>query len=130
MQFTLRATRRTPHGASRLVQAMSVWLVKPRRAPSRHSRGARVYGHTTTAMHKLRTPPPPLPHWMALVHVDGAGPSNFVFEPFPHRRVEVGITADLGFPPSREWHGTYRLKYSAHRYYCSPYGLVPPPHFR
>ena len=29
-----------------------------RRAPSRHSGDARVYGHTTSAMHKLRTPPP------------------------------------------------------------------------
>ena len=57
MQFTLHATRRTPHGASRRVQAMSAWLVKARRAPSRHSRDARVYGHTTTAMHKLVTPP-------------------------------------------------------------------------
>ena len=57
MQFTLYATRRTPHGASRLVQAMSVWLVKDRRALSRHSRDARVYGHTTTAIHKLSTPP-------------------------------------------------------------------------
>ena len=57
MQFTLRVTRRTPHGASRLVQAMSTWLVKTRRAPSRHSRDARVYGYTTTAMHKLSTPP-------------------------------------------------------------------------
>ena len=27
-------------------------------APSRHSRDGRVYGHTTTAMHKLSTPPP------------------------------------------------------------------------
>ena len=59
MQFTLHATRRTPHGASRLVQAISAWLVKTRRAPSRHSRDARVYGHTTKAMHKLSTPPPP-----------------------------------------------------------------------
>ena len=57
MQFTLHATRRTPHSASRLVQAMSAWLVKTRRAPSRHSRDARVYGHTTTTMHKLSTPP-------------------------------------------------------------------------
>ena len=48
---------RTPHGASRLVQAMSAWLVTVRRAPSRHSRDARVYGHTTTAMHELSTPP-------------------------------------------------------------------------
>ena len=56
MQFTLHATRRrTPHGASRLVQAMSAWLAKTRRAPSRHSRDARVNGHTTTAMRKLST---------------------------------------------------------------------------
>ena len=60
MQFTLHATRRTPHGASRLGQAMSAWL-KTRRAPSRHSRDARVYGHTTAAMHKLSTPPTPPP---------------------------------------------------------------------
>ena len=40
---TLHVTRRTPHGASRLVQATPIWLVKTRRAPSRHSRGARVY---------------------------------------------------------------------------------------
>ena len=57
MQSILLATRRTPRGASRLVHAMSAWLVKTRRAPSRHSRDARVYGHTTTAMHKLSTPP-------------------------------------------------------------------------
>ena len=57
-QFTLRATRRTPHGASRLAQTMSAWLATTRRASSRHSRGARVYGHRTTAMHKLSTPPP------------------------------------------------------------------------
>ena len=61
MQFTLHATRRTPHGASRLVQALSAWLVKIRRAPSRHSRDARVYGNMTTAIHKLSTPPPPPP---------------------------------------------------------------------
>ena len=60
MQFTLRATRRRAHGASHLVQAMSAWLVKTRRAPSRHSRDARVYDLTTTARHKLGTPPSPL----------------------------------------------------------------------
>ena len=59
MQFTLRATRRTPHGASRLAQTISAWLVKTRRAPPQHSRDARVYGHTTMAMHILSTPPPP-----------------------------------------------------------------------
>ena len=41
-----------PHGASRLVLAVSAWSVKTRRAPSRHCRDARrVHGHTTTAMH-------------------------------------------------------------------------------
>ena len=50
--------RRTPHGTSCLVQALSAWLGKTRRAPSWHSKDARVYGHTTTAMHKLSTPPP------------------------------------------------------------------------
>ena len=59
MQFTLHTTRRTPHGASRLVQTMPAWVVKTLRAPSRNSRDARVYGHTTTAMHKQSTPPPP-----------------------------------------------------------------------
>ena len=37
---------------------MSAWSVKPRRAPSRHFRDARGYGHTTTAMHDMSTPPP------------------------------------------------------------------------
>ena len=59
MQLTRYATRRKPYSASRLVQAMSAWLVKTRHAPSRHSRDARVYVDTTTAMHKLRTPRPP-----------------------------------------------------------------------
>ena len=75
MQFTLHATRRTPHGASRLVQATSAWLVKTRRALSRRSRHARVYSHTTTAMHKLSNPPP-LKRW-DLVRPDiRAGVSN------------------------------------------------------
>ncbi|CAM9875799.1 unnamed protein product, partial [Laminaria digitata] len=51
MPPTLHATRRTPHGASRLVQAMSAWSVITRRAPSRHCRDSRVSGHTTAAMH-------------------------------------------------------------------------------
>ena len=41
--------------------AMSAWLVKTRRASSRHCRDARVYGHTATAMHDISTSPrPPL----------------------------------------------------------------------
>ena len=51
MQLTLHASSRTPHGASRLVLAMSAWSVETRRAPARHCRGAEVYGHTNTAMH-------------------------------------------------------------------------------
>ena len=50
--FMLLPGHLTALRAWRLVQAMSVWLVKTRRAPSRHSRDASAYGHTTTAMHK------------------------------------------------------------------------------
>ena len=32
MKFALHAIRRTPHGASRVVQAKSAWLLKSRRA--------------------------------------------------------------------------------------------------
>ena len=59
MQLTHHATRRTPHGASRLVQAMSAWAVKTRRAPSRHCGDARVYDLTTTAMHEHGVHPTP-----------------------------------------------------------------------
>ena len=58
MQVTLHVTPPTPHGASRSVQAVCAWSVKTRRTPSRHCRDARVYGHTTTAMHNISTPPP------------------------------------------------------------------------
>ena len=54
-QLALHSTRRTPHGASRLVQAISAWSVKIRRAPPRHCRDARIYGHTTTAIHDEST---------------------------------------------------------------------------
>ena len=57
MQLTLHGTRRTYHGASPLVLAMFVWWVKTRRAPSRHCRNARVYGHATSAMHQNEYPP-------------------------------------------------------------------------
>ena len=36
MQFTLHVTPQTTDGASRLVHAMYSWLMKTRRAPSRH----------------------------------------------------------------------------------------------
>ena len=44
IQLTIHATRRTPHGASRLALVMSACSVKTRRAPSWHCRDARVYG--------------------------------------------------------------------------------------
>ena len=59
MQLTLHAAHRTSHGASRLVLAMSAWSMKTRRAPSRHGRDARVYGHATTAMLDIEYTPPP-----------------------------------------------------------------------
>ena len=61
MQLTVHATRRTPHGTSRLVLAVPSWSVKTRHASSRRCRGARVYGHMTTAMHDMSTPQPLLP---------------------------------------------------------------------
>ena len=58
MQLTIRSTRRTPHGALRFAQATSAWSVKIRRAPSRHSGDARVYGHTTTGHAQTEYIPP------------------------------------------------------------------------
>ena len=48
-QLTLRATHPTPGGASRLVQVCACLVGE--RPQYRHCRGARVYRHTTTAMH-------------------------------------------------------------------------------
>ena len=59
MRFILHAARFTPNGASRLVQAMSAWSVKTRRAPSRHCRGSVIL--RTTAIHDTTTRPPPAP---------------------------------------------------------------------
>ena len=61
VQLTLRATRPTHYGATRLVQVMSAWSVKTRRTPPRHCRDAKIYGHTTTAVNGTTTPPPPPP---------------------------------------------------------------------
>ena len=67
MQFALHATRRTPHGASRLVQAMSAWLVKPDVFGSgvvglRGSMVIHDYGHAQTEY----TPPPIYNSWPRL----------------------------------------------------------------
>ena len=51
-----------PNTSRRFALGASNVCLETRRAPSRHSRDARVYGHTTTAMHKLSAlPPPPSP---------------------------------------------------------------------
>ena len=59
MQLTLHATCRTPHGASRLVLTMSAWSVKTPRAPFRHCRDVRVYGHRLRPCMTICTPPLP-----------------------------------------------------------------------
>ena len=89
MQLTLHETRRTPHGASRLVLAMSAWSVKTRCAPSRHCKDARVYGHTTTtAMHDNEYPLPP---WVGFPSSAARQPTRcpsterYVFGKFPAR---------------------------------------------
>ena len=54
--------------ALRLVQAMSAWLVKTRRAPSRHSRDARVYGHYDYGHAQTQSPPHPAPPSPRIFH--------------------------------------------------------------
>ena len=49
----------TQHLAFHFTLAVSAWSVTIRRAPSRRCRGARVHGHTTTAMHDDEYTPPP-----------------------------------------------------------------------
>ncbi|CAM9917386.1 unnamed protein product, partial [Laminaria digitata] len=68
--LTFHATRRTPHGASRLVLAMFARSVKTRRPPSQHCRDAMGDGHTTTAMHDNEyTPPTPREiRWLSTAH--------------------------------------------------------------
>ena len=58
MQLTPHATRRTPHGASHLVQTMSAWSVNPQSASSWHCRDAGVCGIKITAMHENECNPP------------------------------------------------------------------------
>ena len=55
--LTRHATRRTPHGASRLLDATFAWSVKTRPTPSRIRRDASVYGHMTTGMSDNEYPP-------------------------------------------------------------------------
>ena len=64
MELNLHATHPTPHGTSRLVHAMFAWSVKTRVLHPGIFRDARVYAHTTKAIHAWdeytpSTPPPP-----------------------------------------------------------------------
>ena len=70
MQLNLHATRPTHRGASRLVQAMSAWSVKTRRAPSRLCRDARVYSQSTAAMHGMSTAPSPTIEYHMHTYID------------------------------------------------------------
>ena len=87
MQFIVHVTRRTPHGASRLVPAMSAWLVITRRAPSRHSRDARVYGGHAQTEHTPAPPPfPPYPRpWLRMKWVHFSPPPFPTLHPVPIR---------------------------------------------
>ena len=74
MQLTLHATRRAPHGASRLVIAMSTWSVKTRRlCPG-------IVGMQGSMVRRLRpcmilsNPPPACRH--TVPHVMSAPPSS------------------------------------------------------
>ena len=63
MQLILHATRQTPHGASRSLQAKCAWSVKTRRGPSRHCTDARVHVHIVRLppcmAFRVHPPPPP-----------------------------------------------------------------------
>ena len=66
----LHGTRRTSHGAPRLVQAMSTWSVKTRRAPSWPRWNTTIYGLIkTTAIHGNEYYPHPSPSkgWRCLL---------------------------------------------------------------
>ena len=55
-------------------QAMSAGSVKTRRAPSRHCRDAKVYGHTTATMHNTRV----YGHTTTAMHTTTPPPIDFI----------------------------------------------------
>ena len=98
MQLTLHATSPTPHGASRLVQAMPACSVKTRRAPSRHCRDARAYGHTSTAMHDNEYTTPAF-------FFGGGGRSQLIAELYHMCEVNNLYSAQVGMVVSRSFDG-------------------------
>ena len=69
------------------------------KTPRRHSMDARVYGHTTTAMHKLSTPPPPPPR----PRPRGAVPKKKKMHPvsFSPTNMETPISRTVGTSATR-----------------------------
>ena len=64
MQLNFHATRRTPHGASRLVHAISAWSAKNPTCSVSAVLGIRgsIWSHRrTTIVHEMSTPPPTTP---------------------------------------------------------------------
>ena len=106
---------------------MSAWLVKTARAPSRHGRDTGIYGHTTTAMHKLSTRPPrPAPicvtpgpthlHDTGLIPgniLSGGGVINHPSLAVVRRRPsyprpappQVSLTSEISFGENKLFHG-------------------------
>ena len=72
VQLILQSAHRAPHGALRLVQAMSAWSVKTRRAPTRHRRDARVSMNMAISPRPcmtISTPPPVVTSYLVLHHL-------------------------------------------------------------
>ena len=84
--------RNTSRFASRLMQASSAWSVKTRRAPSRHCRDARVYRHTTTAMHDNEYTPPLRNHFLLTAGFLHKGESENIFSKKGRVRVILSTT--------------------------------------
>ena len=113
MQVALHAIRRVPHGALRLVQAMSAWSVKTRRAASRRCRDARVYGHTATAMHDVSPPTPPAIHTRESVYCCiGTAEREAKFQQMKRdaaRNGGAGSFFAFHGSPAENWHGILHL---------------------
>ena len=89
MQLILHVTCRTPHGASRLVQAQSVWSVKTHvlRPGIAVMRGSMVIRHRPCMISS--TPPTPPPYLRCLFHEASLLVENVVSQEVDH--VEVWL---------------------------------------
>ena len=92
----LHATRRTPHGTSRLMHAMSAWSVKTRRAASRHSRDARVMFRRQRLRMKRAPPPNIVLPWCGLSLVVFMVANGSRWEGVPRLRNALVVTVFRG----------------------------------